>query len=84
VVGPDWTGETPAGNSKVFYPTTPFAFTLSRSQLFNPGDMPNVEKVQSGYKAQALSAFLKQPAPPAAPKIEFVPVTTEGIKANFS
>jgi hypothetical protein len=32
---------------------------------------------------QPLSAFLKQPAPPAAPKIDFVPATTAGIKANF-
>ena len=45
--------------------------------------MPNVEKIQSGYKAQPLSAFLKQPAPPAAPKIDFVPATTAGIKDNF-
>jgi hypothetical protein len=45
--------------------------------------MPNVEKVQAGYKAQPLSAFLKQSAPPAALKIDFVPATTEGIKANF-
>jgi hypothetical protein len=45
--------------------------------------MPNVEKVQAGYKAQPLSAFLKQPAPPAAPKIDFVPATTEGIKKNY-
>ena len=45
--------------------------------------MPNVEKVQAGYKAQPLSAFLKQPAPPAAPKINFIPATTEGIKKNF-
>ena len=45
--------------------------------------MPNVVKVQAGYKAQPLSAFLKQPAPPAAPKIDFLPATTAGIKANF-
>ena len=45
--------------------------------------MPNVEKVQAGYKAQPLSTFLKQAAPPAAPKIDFVPATTAGIKANF-
>ena len=45
--------------------------------------MPNVEKVQSGYKAQPLSAFLKQPSPPAAPTINFVPASTAGIKANF-
>ena len=83
VVGPDWKGEAPAGVKKVFSSTTPFALTLFRTQLFNPGDMPNVEKVQAGYKAQPLSAFLKQPAPPAAPKIDFLPATTERIKANF-
>ena len=83
VVGPDWKGETPAGIKKVFSSTTPFALILFRTQLFNPADMPNVEKVQAGYKAQPLSAFLKQPAPPAAPKIDFVPATTAGIKANF-
>jgi len=83
VTGPDWKGETPAGIKKVFTSTSPFAFTIFRTQLFNPQDMPNVEKVQSGYKAQPLSAFLKQPAPPAAPKINFLPATTEGIKKNF-
>ena len=83
VVGPDWKGETPAGIRKVFRSTTPFALTIFRTQLFNAADMPNVEKVQAGYKAQPLSAFLKQPAPPAAPKIDFLPATTAGIKANF-
>ncbi len=83
IVGPDWKAETPAGINKVFTSTTPFALILFRTQLFNPADMPNVEKVQAGYKAQPLSAFLKQPAPPAAPKIDFVPATTEGIKSNF-
>ena len=68
LAGPDWKGETPAGIRKVFSSTTPFAFAIYRTQLFNPADMPNVEKVQAGYKAQPLSAFLKQPAPPAAPK----------------
>jgi hypothetical protein len=83
VVGPDWKGETPAGIKKVFSSTTPFSFSVIRTQLFNPADMPNVEKVQEGYKAQPLSTFLKQPAPPAAPKIDFLPATTEGIKKNF-
>ena len=83
VVGPDWNGETPAGIKKVFHSTTPFALTIFRTQLFNAEDMPNVVKVQSGYKAQPLSEFLKQPAPPAAPKIDFVPATTKGIKENF-
>jgi hypothetical protein len=83
VVGPDWKGETPPGIKKVFSSTTPFSFSVIRTQLFNPADMPNVEKVQEGYKAQPLSAFLKQPAPPAAPKVDFLPATTEGIKKNF-
>jgi hypothetical protein len=83
VAGPDWKGEMPAGIKKVFQSSTPFALTIFRTQLFNVKDMPNVVKVQAGYKAQPLSAFLKQAAPPAAPKIDFPPATTAGIKANF-
>ncbi len=83
VVGPDWTGEKPEGIKQVFHSTTPFALSIFRTQLFNADDMPNVVKVQAGYKAQPLSAFLKQPAPPAAPEINFVPATTAGIKDNF-
>ncbi|MBK9523141.1 MAG: DUF1254 domain-containing protein [Rhodocyclaceae bacterium] len=83
VAGPDWKGEKPAGIKQVFQATTPFALSAYRTQLFNPEDMPNVVKVQAGYKAQPLSAFLKQPAPPAAPTINFLPATTVGIKANF-
>ncbi|MBP5996872.1 MAG: DUF1254 domain-containing protein [Azonexus sp.] len=83
VVGPDWQGEKPAGIKQVFRSTTPFALSIFRTQLFNADDMPNVEKVQAGYQARPLSAFLNQPAPPAAPKIDFLPATTAGIKANF-
>jgi hypothetical protein len=84
VVGPNWKGQAPEGIKKVFSSTTPFALTLFRTQLFDGQDMPNVEKVQAGYKAQPLSAFLKQqPAPPAAPKVDFLPATTAGIKDNF-
>jgi len=83
VVGPDWKGEKPAGIREVFESTTPFSLTIFRTQLFNPDDMPNVVKVQAGYKVQPLSAFLNQPAPAAAPKIDFLPATTEGIKDNF-
>ena len=51
--------------------------------MINVEDMPNVEKVQAGYNVQPLSAFLGQTAPPAAPKIDFLPATTQGIKDNF-
>jgi hypothetical protein len=83
VVGPEWKGATPEGIKKVFQSSTPFAITIFRTQLFTAEDMPNVVKVQAGYKAQPLSTFLNQPAPPAAPKIDFIPATTAGIKKNF-
>jgi len=83
IVGPGWKGETPAGIKKVFTSTTPFGLTLIRTQLFNAADIANVEKIQAGYKVQPLSQFLKQPPPPAAPTIDFVPATTAGIKEHF-
>src|SRR4030088_1079096 len=66
VVGPNWQGGTPPGIKKVFQSTTQFTVAAYRTQLFNPADMPNVEKIQAGYKAQPLSAYLKQPATVAA------------------
>jgi hypothetical protein len=83
VTGPEWKGTTPATIKKVFHSTTPFALTIFRTQLFNAADMPNVVKVQAGYKAQPLSRFLKQPAPAATPDNNFLLATTEGIKDNF-
>ncbi|MCB1729742.1 MAG: DUF1254 domain-containing protein [Halieaceae bacterium] len=83
VVGPGWQGEKPAGIDKVFQSTTPFSFAVIRTQLYNPADMDNVKQVQAGYRARPLSAFLDQPAPPAAPKIDFLPANTAGIKDNF-
>jgi len=83
VVGPDWKGEKPTGINQVFSSTTPFVFANFRTQLIDVEDMPNVEKVQAGYGVQPLSAFLRQPAAPASPKIDFLPATTQGIKDNF-
>jgi len=83
VAGPSWKGETPAGIKKVFRSTTEFSLAGYRTQLFNPEDMPNVVKVQSGYKAQPLSAYLKQPAPPAAPTIKVPKIDKELAKTNF-
>jgi hypothetical protein len=83
IVGPDWKGVKPPGIKQVFRSSTAFAFSIYRTQLFNAADMPNVEKIQAGYQAQPLSAYLHQPAPPAAPKIDFLPASTAGIKENF-
>lgn len=83
VVGPGWKGETPPGISKVFQSSTQFSIAIFRTQLFNPGDIQNVIDIQAGYKAQPLSAFLGQPAPPAAPAIDFPKIDTEMVKTGF-
>jgi len=83
VAGPAWKGETPPGIKKVFRSSTQFSAAIYRTQLFNPKDMPNVVKIQSGYKVQPLSAWLKQPAPPAAPAIDWPKIDKELVKKNF-
>lgn len=83
VAGPDWQGETPKGVGKVFHSTTPFMLVIFRTQLFDAKDMPNVEKIQAGYKAQPLSAFEGTPAPAAAPNIDFLPATSAEVKTHF-
>ncbi|MCB1931298.1 MAG: DUF1254 domain-containing protein [Candidatus Accumulibacter sp.] len=83
VVGPEWKGEKPAGIKEVFHSTTQFPIAGFRTQLFNPDDMPNVVKIQAGYKPEPLSAFLKQPAPAAAPKVDFPKIDKEMVKSNF-
>jgi hypothetical protein len=83
VVGPDWKGVTPPGIKKVFRSRTQLPFAAFRTQLYSPSDMPNVEKIQSGYAAQPLSAYLKQPAPPAAPTIDFPKINKDLVKTDF-
>jgi hypothetical protein len=83
VVGPDWEGEAPTGIKKVFRSSTQFALAVYRTQLFGPDDMPNVEKVQAGYKVRTLSAYLGKPAPADAPAIDFPKVDKDLIKTNF-
>jgi hypothetical protein len=83
VVGPDWKGATPPGIKKVFRSGTQFSLAGYRTQLFNPDDLDNVKKVQAGYKAQPLSAYLNQPAPAAAPVIDFPKIDKELVKTNF-
>lgn len=83
VAGPDWKGETPAGIKKVFRSSTQFSAVAYRTQLFNAADMPNVVKIQAGYKVQPLSSYLKQPAPPAAPTVDFPKINAEMVKTGF-
>ena len=84
VAGPDWKGETPKGVKKVIRAETEFVFAAYRTQLFNPGDIDNVKKVQAGYKAQTLSAFLGTAAPKAAPAIDFIKPLTPADREDLA
>ena len=86
VAGPNWKGEAPKGIAKVVRAETEIVVALTRTQLFGPGDMENVRKVQAGYKARPLSAFLGQPAPKASPAIVFIkplPATAQRTSLEF-
>jgi hypothetical protein len=83
VTGPDWRGATSPGIKKVFRSTTQFAIAGYRTQLFSAADMENVKKVQAGYEVRTLSSHLRQPAPPAAPAIDFPRVDKQLVKKNF-
>ena len=71
LAGPAWQGEVPEGIDQVIRCETDLAFVLYRTQLFNPEDIEHVMQIQAGYHVQTLSAFLGDPAPPAAPAIDF-------------
>jgi hypothetical protein len=84
IAGPGWRGETPPGITKVIRSETELLLAAYRTQLYNPGDIENVKKVQAGYKVQPLSAFLGQPAPKAEPPIDFVdPLTPAQQKTSL-
>ncbi|CAI3800612.1 DUF1254 domain-containing protein [Pseudarthrobacter sp. MM222] len=84
IAGPGWTGETPEGVTKVIRAETALMLAVYRTQLFKPDDLDNVQKIQAGYTAQPLSAFLSQPSAPAAPPIDFPkPLTQEEEKSSL-
>ncbi|MDF7799693.1 DUF1254 domain-containing protein [Pontiellaceae bacterium B1224] len=84
VVGPDWKGKTPKGIKKGYVSDTDFGVVVIRTQLFDPADISNVEKIQAKYKMQPLSAFLGTTPPPAAPIVDFIkPLTKEEQKTSL-
>ena len=83
VVGPDWKGTIPPDIKKVFQSTTQFSVVAYRTQLFDAADMPNVEKVQAGYKVQPLSSYVKQPITVATAAVDFPKANAELVKKNF-
>jgi hypothetical protein len=73
LASPTWKGQLPKGVKRVVRGDTEFLGTLTRTQLFESSDLPNVKKIQKEYKLQPLSAYLGKAAPKAAPAIQWMP-----------
>lgn len=84
IAGPNWKGEIPEGITRVIRCETEIASAQFRTQLFDPADLENVKKIQEQYIVKALSAFLNQPSPKAAPEINFPrPLTPESQRTSL-
>ncbi|WET02968.1 DUF1254 domain-containing protein [Flavobacterium sp. YJ01] len=82
--GPNWKGEKPKGIDKVIPCETEIALGIIRTQLFNPGDLKNVEAIQKKYDVKTLSAFLGKAAPVQAKPIDFIkPLSPEEQKKSL-
>ncbi|MCR9015827.1 DUF1254 domain-containing protein [Aquiflexum gelatinilyticum] len=84
IAGPDWKGEAPVGFDEVIRSETNMVMALIRTQLFEPDDIDNVIKIQSGYELMPLSAYQKQAAPAQPASITWVkPLNSEEQKSNL-
>lgn len=83
VTGPGWKGEVPKGIKRVIEMPTTLGLGLIRTQLFSPADLDKVKEIQSGYKAQVLSAYAGTPAPAAPPIIDWLPISDDLMVSNY-
>lgn len=71
IAGPNWKGRQPVEMDRLLRSETTIAYALFRTQLFDERDLAKVKNIQKGYKVETLSHYVKQKAPPAAPKIDW-------------
>jgi hypothetical protein len=94
IAGPNWKGELPKGIKAIIPCETELALGIYRTQLFNPADLDNVKKIQSQYKLQPLSEYLREVAPgakdpqtvtppPAAPIAFVAPLTPASQRTSL-
>ena len=79
IAGPGWNGEKPEGITDIIQSETDFIFSVTRTQLFGPDDLPKVKDIQGNYDLQPLSTFLGTDAPPAEAMPDF-PEWVEGAQ----
>ncbi|HMQ68718.1 MAG TPA: DUF1254 domain-containing protein [Ignavibacteria bacterium] len=84
LVGPDWKGEPVEGIDSVIKSDTYLGTVVYRTQLFNPADIDNVKAIQSKYKVQTLSSYLKKAPAESTDSIKFiVPLTPAEEKSSL-
>jgi hypothetical protein len=84
LAGPNWNGTKLNNVRAVLKSETDFAFVVFRTQIFNPGDIDNVKRIQSGFRVQTLSQFLNTAAPAPAPTVTFVkPLTADQERTSL-
>ncbi|HEU4635180.1 MAG TPA: DUF1254 domain-containing protein [Edaphobacter sp.] len=83
IAGPGWHGAKPAGIKRVVSSSTSLMFSQFRTQLIDAADIERVKEIQSGYKAQPLSAYLHQPPPKTPPTIDYPPIARETFVPQF-
>jgi hypothetical protein len=81
LASPTWKGKLPKGVKRVIQGDSAFLGSLTRTQLIDSKDLANVKKIQQEYKLQPLSAYLGEPAPKAAPVIQWKP-WKEGVETT--
>ncbi|WP_224489878.1 DUF1254 domain-containing protein [Robertkochia flava] len=79
IVPSDWEGEVPEGIKKTVPCETELFFTVVRTQMMNPDDLPNVKALQDAYKVRTLSSYLEKGAP-EQPQIHNFPEWEEGAQ----
>jgi hypothetical protein len=81
LAGPTWQGAVPEGIKGVIRSETDFAFVLYRTQLFGPGDLEEVKKIQAQYTVRPLSQFTGATPPPPTAPVDFMrPLSAEAQK----
>lgn len=84
VAGPGWSGDTPQGITSIVHSETDLVSVVGRTQLFNPKDLANVEKIQAQYQVRPLSVFLGEGASPSAPAVEWLkPLAPEQARTSL-
>src|SRR5688572_1480055 len=83
LAGPIWQGAAPEGIKGVIRSETDFAFVLYRTQLFGPGDLEEVKKIQAQYTVRPLSQFTGAAPPPPTAPVDFMrPLSAEAQKTS--